>query len=301
MMKKLLSIFLVLTTLVAVGQNKNGNFRKIQKPVDELMYLTSNILDGVMMYEKAKKMDGKVRELNSEYTRMGRYLDRLTEPDEARLVEVVSANMATLMELTNDELKDWYSEDVRSNYGHQYVQRTGELFSEVVREMNVYAELFEVRSRPMEALERFETQQELVNYTYELKMGASAVDSLVGAMKEYVKRSDTENMRLAQKELVVVLSKHIRGYGNEQFFNGQTALWDAYQKYYMALLDLASADLLADITRMNYDLVEYRSISNATSRSVEKTLSFFDNEKKLLESRESKFVRKLLPKAPKRK
>jgi len=65
-------------------------------------------------------------------------------------------------------------------------------------------------------------------------------------------------------------------------------------------LELATADLLADFTKMKYDLVELRSIAGSTEASARKTLSFFDNEKRLLMKRESRFVQRNLPKAPKK-
>ena len=58
--------------------------------------------------------------------------------------------------------------------------------------------------------------------------------------------------------------------------------YEAYQKYCVELLELASADLLADLTKMKYDLVEFNSIASSTEASARKTLSFFDNEMKLL-------------------
>jgi len=51
---------------------------------------------------------------------------------------------------------------------------------------------------------------------------------------------------------------------------------------------------------MKYDLVELRSIAGSTEASAEKTLSFFDNEKRLLAKREARFVKNNLPKAPKK-
>jgi hypothetical protein len=107
-------------------------------------------------------------------------------------------------------------------------------------------------------------------------------------------------MYKTQKEIVKALSKHIRGHGEELFYNGQTDLHEAYQKYYFGLLELASADLLADLTKMKYDLVEFNSIANSTESSTRRTLSFFDNEKKLLAKKEARFVNRNLPKAPKK-
>ena len=92
----------------------------------------------------------------------------------------------------------------------------------------------------------------------------------------------------------------LRGYGDEAFYEGDGDLYYAYQKYYEELLELATADLLADFTKMKYDLVELRSIAGSTEASAEKTLSFFDNEKRLLAKRESRFVKHNLPKAPKK-
>jgi hypothetical protein len=141
---------------------------------------------------------------------------------------------------------------------------------------------------------------DLVAYTKEMKRGARTVDSLVVVLKDEVGTTDLDRMFEAQKLLVKALSKHLRGYGDEMFYNGQTELHEAYQKYYVGLLELASADLLADLTKMKYDLVEFNSIATSTENSARKTLSFFDNEKKLLAKREARFVQRNLPKAPKK-
>ena len=93
-------------------------------------------------------------------------------------------------------------------------------------------------------------------------------------MKRDLGTTYLDKLYAVQKTLVKALSKHIRDYGNELFYNGQTDLYEAYQKYYIELLELTTADLLADLTKMKYDLIEFKSIATSTESSARKTLSF---------------------------
>ena len=186
------------------------------------------------------------------------------------------------------------------SYGYTYVAEAGSYLNAVIVAMDAYAEQYDVTTRTSEELERFQTQMELFRYTKEMKRGANEVDSLVGYLQSEIGSTDMDALYKAQKALVKALSKELRGYGEERFFNGQTELHEAYQKYYIALLELASADILADLTKMRYDLVEFNSIASSTEISAKKTLSFFDNEMRLLTKREARFVKRNLPKAPKR-
>jgi hypothetical protein len=213
---------------------------------------------------------------------------------------VVEENLGQVIELTSSNLRDWLNEDPRSSYGHTYVSQMQNLFAAMNQEMNAYADLYEINIRESAVVTRFNAQMELVAYTQEMKAGASQVDSLVAYLQSEIGTTDLDKLYAAQKNLIKALSKHLRGYGNELFYNGQTDLYEAYQKYYIELLELASADLLADLTKMKYDLVEFNSIASSTEASARKTLSFFDNEMKLLAKREARFVKKNLPKAPKK-
>jgi hypothetical protein len=227
-------------------------------------------------------------------------LDRLDEAPEAELLAAVNVNVGGLIEITQENLKYWFQEDSRSSYGYTYVAEAGSYLNAVIAAMDAYADQYDVTTRTSEELERFQTQMELFRYTKEMKRGANEVDSLVGYLQSEIGSTDMDALYIAQKALVKALSKELRGYGEERFFNGQTELHEAYQKYYIELLELASADILADLTKMRYDLVEFNSIASSTEISAKKTLSFFDNEMRLLTKREARFVKRNLPKAPKR-
>jgi hypothetical protein len=166
--------------------------------------------------------------------------------------------------------------------------------------MDDYATQYEINTRKSEVQERFEAQTALMAYTATMNAGAAPVDSIVSFIQTELGTTDIDMLFAAQKSLVKALSVQLRGYGEEAFYDGDEDLYYAYQKYYEELLELATADLLADFTKMKYDLVELRSIAGSTEASARKTLSFFDNEKRLLMKRESRFVQRNLPKAPKK-
>ena len=299
-MKNLFTLIAVLSFSTLLAQGTSGNLRRVSREVEKTMSITSDIIDGVMTYQKEKKVSPLIEEQFSTWRKSKRYIARLDEAEEAQLVNVVEENLGQIIELTSSNLRDWLNEDPRSSYGHTYVSQMEDLFDAISEEMNAYAELYEINVRESAVVKRFNAQMELVAYTKEMKAGASEVDSLVAYLQSEVGTTDLDKLYAAQKNLIKALSKHIRGYGNELFYNGQTDLYEAYQKYYLELLELASADLLADLTKMKYDLVEFNSIASSTEASARKTLSFFDNEMKLLAKREARFVKKNLPKAPKK-
>jgi hypothetical protein len=295
----LLLIAIVSTTLLS-AQNESSNHRRVAREVESMMEISSDLMNEVMTYGKAKKINALADGQFDIWRKSKRSFSRLDGEGEKAMFAAAEQGMETLVEATSGPLRDWANEDPRSSYGHEYLKLTKEVFGVVLAELDAYAEANEVNARPMNALDRYETQLELAEYTATMKAGASRVDSLVDFMKANMGTTDLDIMFKAQKDLIKALSEHLRGYGEELFFNGQTELHEAYQRYYVELLELTSADLLADITKMKYDLVEFRSIDKATERSAVKTLSFFDNEKKLLTKREARFVKANLPKAPKK-
>jgi hypothetical protein len=133
-----------------------------------------------------------------------------------------------------------------------------------------------------------------------MNTNAAPIDSIIDVIKSEVPTADMDKLFDAQKSLIRALSIELRDFSDDSFYNGDEGLYYAYQKYYEELLELATADLLADLTKMKYDLVELNDITRATESSINKTLSFFDNEKRLLAKREARFVKHNLPKAPKK-
>jgi hypothetical protein len=299
-MKNLLTLIAAISFSTLLAQGTSSNLRRVSREVEKTMSITSDIIDGVMTYEKEKKVSPLIEEQFSIWRKSKRSIARLDEAEEAQLVKVVEENLGQVIELTSSNLRDWLNEDPRSSYGHVYVSQMKGLFNATNEEMNAYAELYQINVRESAVVKRFNDQMELVAYTKEMKAGAAEVDSLVAYLQSEIGTTDLDKLYAAQKNLIKALSKHIRSYGNEYFYNGQTDLYEAYQKYYVELLELASADLLADLTKMKYDLVEFNSIASSTEASARKTLSFFDNEMKLLAKREARFVKKNLPKAPKK-
>ena len=306
-MKRIIVLLILLLHLPALSQSYSSNLRRVSREIDKVMAVTSDIIDGTMTFEKSRKVQPFIEEQSKTWRKSQRSLDRLDEAPEAELLAAINVNVGGLIEITQENLKYWFQEDPRSSgnrmlrsYGYTYVAEAGSYLNAVIVAMDAYAEQYDVTTRTSEELERFQTQMELFRYTKEMKRGANEVDSLVGYLQSEIGSTDMDALYIAQKALVKALSKELRGYGEERFFNGQTELHEAYQKYYIELLELASADILADLTKMRYDLVEFNSIATSTEISAKKTLSFFDNEMRLLTKREARFVKRNLPKAPKR-
>ena len=263
------------------------------------MSITSDIIDGVMTYEKEKKITPLIEE-QLIFGENKPPFSRLDEPEEQQLVQVATESLGEIIELTSSNLRDWLNEDPRSGYGHTYVRQIELLFAKVSVEMEGYAELYDINVRESQMVKRFNAQMELVAYIKEMKSGAAEADSLVSYLQRELGSTDLDKLYATQKLLIKSLSGHIRNYGDELLYNGQTDLYEAYQKYYIELLELTTADLLADLTKMKYDLIEFKSIATSTESSARKTLSFFDNEMRLLAKREARFVKKNLPKPPKK-
>lgn len=299
-MKRIIILVVLLLQFHANAQSYSSNQRRVSREIDKIMAVTSDIIDGTMTYEKYRKVQPFFEEQSKTWRKSQRSLDRLDEAPEAKLITAVNDHIGGLIEITQENLKYWFQEDPRSSYGHTYVDEAGKHLNTVVKALDAYAEHYEVNTRTSDELERFQTQMELFYYTKEMKRGANEVDSLVGFLQSEIGSTDIDALYKAQKALLKALSKELRGFGEERFFNGQTELHEAYQKYYIELLELASADILADLTKMRYDLVEFNSIASSTEVSAKKTLSFFDNEMRLLNKREARFVKRNLPKAPKR-
>jgi hypothetical protein len=299
-MKNLLTLIAAISFSTLLAQGTSSNLRRVSREVEKTMSITSDIIDGVMTYEKEKKVVPLIEEQFGIWRKSKRSIARLDEPEEVQLVTVVGENLGQIIELTSSNLRDWLGEDPRSSYGHTYVGQMEAMFGAISTEMEAYATQYDITLRESAIVKRFNAQMELVAYTKEMKAGAAEVDSLVAYLQSEIGTTDLDKLYAAQKNLIKALSKHIRSYGNEYFYNGQTDLYEAYQKYYVELLELASADLLADLTKMKYDLVEFNSIASSTETSARKTLSFFDNEMKLLAKREARFVKKNLPKPPKK-
>ena len=306
-MKRIIVLLILLLHLPALSQSYSSNLRRVSREIDKVMAVTSDIIDGTMTFEKSRKVQPFIEEQSKTWRKSQRSLDRLDEAPEAELLAAINVNVGGLIEITQENLKYWFQEDPRSSgnrmlrsYGYTYVAEADSYLNAVIVAMDAYAEQYDVTTRTSEELERFQTQMELFRYTKEMKRGANEVDSLVGYLQSEIGSTDMDALYKAQKALVKALSKELRGYGEERFFNGQTELHEAYQKYYVELLELASADILADLTKMRYDLVEFNSIASSTEISAKKTLSFFDNEMRLLTKREARFVKRNLPKAPKR-
>jgi hypothetical protein len=306
-MKRIIVLLILLLHLPALSQSYSSNLRRVSREIDKVMAVTSDIIDGTMTFEKSRKVQPFIEEQSKTWRKSQRSLDRLDEAPEAELLAAINVNVGGLIEITQENLKYWFQEDPRSSgnrmlrsYGYTYVAEAGSYLNAVIAAMDAYADQYDVTTRTSEELERFQTQMELFRYTKEMKRGANEVDSLVGYLQSEIGSTDMDALYIAQKALVKALSKELRGYGEERFFNGQTELHEAYQKYYIELLELASADILADLTKMRYDLVEFNSIASSTEISAKKTLSFFDNEMRLLTKREARFVKRNLPKAPKR-
>ena len=295
-----LPLYLALLMSSTIIAQSSGNLRRVQREAEKVINLTSSLIDGVTTYEKAKKMRPIIQEQFDAWRKAKRTFARLDEEHEQALLDVVYNKLGDIVEASSGPLKDWLEEDPRGSYNYEYLSlcRTG--IAKIYEAMETYATTYDINTRKSDIQKRFEAQVTLMQYTADMNAGAAPVDSIVAFIKSEIGTTDIDNLFSAQKYLIKALSIQLRGYGDEAFYEGDGDLYYAYQKYYEELLELATADLLADFTKMKYDLVEFRSIAGSTEASVKKTLSFFDNEKRLLAKREARFVKHNLPKAPKK-
>ena len=68
-MKKLLTAIAVLSFTVAIAQGTSSNLRRVSREVEKTMSITSDIIDGVMTYEKEKKITLLwIKQFNSVFT-----------------------------------------------------------------------------------------------------------------------------------------------------------------------------------------------------------------------------------------
>jgi len=297
---KALPIYLAILMSSTIIAQSSGNLRRVQREAEKVINLTSSLIDGVMTYEKAKKMRPIIEEQFNVWRKAKRSLARLDEEPEKVLVGHVNDELSEIVEASSGPLKYWLEDDRSSNYNYEFLSLCKNSIQKVYEELDKYAYIYDINTRKSDIQMRFKDQVALMQYTADMKAGASMVDSIVALIKAEIGTTDIDNLFSAQKSLIKALSVQLRGYGDEAFYEGDGDLFYAYQKYYEELLELVTADLLADFTKMKYDLVELRSIAGSTEASVEKTLSFFDNEKRLLAKREARFVKHNLPKAPKK-
>ena len=111
------------------------------------MAITSDIIDGTMTYEKYRKTQPFFEEQNKTWRKSQRSLDRLDEAPEAELIAVVGENIGGLIEITQENLKYWFQEDPRSNYGHKYVDDARNYLKAVLTAMDAYAVKYDVNMR----------------------------------------------------------------------------------------------------------------------------------------------------------
>jgi len=297
---KTLPLYLALLLSSTIIAQSSGNLRRVQREAEKVINLTSSLIDGVMTYEKSKKMRPIIEEQFNVWRKAKRSFARLDEEPEEFLVGLVNNQLSEIVEASSGPLKDWLEDDRNSNYNYEFLSLCKNSIQKVYEELDKYAYLYDINTRKSDIQERFEAQVALMQYTADMNAGAAPVDSIVAFIKAQIGTTDIDILFSAQKSLIKALSVQLRGYGEEAFYEGDGDLYYAYQKYYEELLELATADLLADLTKMKYDLVELRRIAGSTEASAEKTLSFFDNEKRLLAKREARFVKHNLPKPPKK-
>ena len=297
---KAIPIYLALLFSTTIAAQSSGNFRRVQRESEKVIHLTSALIDGVMTYKKAKKMRPIIKEQLEVWRRAKRSFARLDDEAEKVLLEVVNDQLGQIVAASSGPLQDWLEDDRNSNYNYEFLSLCQTAIQKVYEALDKYAYLYDINTRKTDVQERFENQVALMQYTADMNEGAAPVDSIVEFIKSEVGTIELVVLFDAQKSLIRALSVQLRGYGEEAFYEGDGDLYYAYQKYYQELLALATADLLADFTKMKYDLVELSAIAGSTESSTAKTLSFFDNEKRLLAKREARFVKHNLPKAPKK-
>jgi hypothetical protein len=297
---KALPLYLAVLLSTTIAAQSSSNLRRVQREADKVIELTSSLIDGVTTNKKPKKMRPIIQEQFNAWRKAKRSLSRLDEQPEEGLLDVVYLQLGEIVEASSGPLQDWLDEDPRSNYSYEYLKLCLVGIDKVYEAIDNYADTYDIDLRTSDVRERFEAQISLMEYTAEINTNAVPIDSIIDVIKSEVPTADMDKLFDAQKSLIRALSIELRDFSDDSFYNGDEGLYYAYQKYYEELLELATADLLADLTKMKYDLVELNDITRATESSINKTLSFFDNEKRLLAKREARFVKHNLPKAPKK-
>ena len=160
-MKRIILLLVLLLQFSAQSQSYSSNLRRVSREIDKIMAITSDIIDGTMTYDKYRKVQPYFEEQSKAWRKSQRSLDRLDEAPEAALIAVVDENIGGLIGITQENLKYWFQEDPRSNYGHKFVDDAGIYLNAVLTAMDAYAEQYDVNTRTSDELERFQTQMEL--------------------------------------------------------------------------------------------------------------------------------------------
>ena len=164
-MKNLLTLIAAISFSTLLAQGTSSNLRRVSREVEKTMSITSDIIDGVMTYEKEKKVVPLIEEQFGIWRKSKRSIARLDELEEAQLVAVVGENLGQIIELTSSNLRDWLGEDPRSSYGHTYVGQMEAMFGAMSTEMEAYATQYDITLRESAIVKRFNAQMELVAYT----------------------------------------------------------------------------------------------------------------------------------------
>ena len=95
-MKKLLTAIAVLSFTVAIAQGTSSNLRRVSREVEKTMSITSDIIDGVMTYERKRKSP-LIEEQFNIWRKTNRSFSRLDEPEEQQLVRVATESLVKLL------------------------------------------------------------------------------------------------------------------------------------------------------------------------------------------------------------
>ena len=97
------------------------------------------ILLVVSDFEKKKKVNALVALQFDIWRKSKRSFARLDEESEAQLIALTTDNIQSIVDINNGDLQAWLEDDIRSDYGHTYVATLGQLYSEILNELEIYA------------------------------------------------------------------------------------------------------------------------------------------------------------------
>ena len=135
-MKRIIILLILFLQFPVQAQSYSSNLRRVSREIDKIMAITSDIIDGTMTYEKYRKVQPFFEEQSNTWRKSQRSLDRLDEAPEAALIAVVDENIGGLIGITQENLKYWFQEDPRSNYGHKFVDDAGIYLNAVLTGMD---------------------------------------------------------------------------------------------------------------------------------------------------------------------
>ena len=147
---KAIPFYLALLFSTTIAAQSSGNFRRVQRESEKVIHLTSALIDGVMTYEKAKKMRPIIKEQFEEWRRAKRSFARLDDEAEKVLLEVVNDQLGQIIEASSGPLQDWLEDDRNSNYNYEFLSLVKLQFRRFMKHwINMHTYMISIRVKRM--------------------------------------------------------------------------------------------------------------------------------------------------------